>query len=190
MVDFLITLFLGFFGVHRFMQKKYVTGLIWLFTFGLFGFGWLADVCIAFGNMVSGKEKEGDGENKGFGAEWKERAIRNRQETAVKAAYKTEEDKRKPRIKKMKHTRKLTPQEQQSIDMINTEIIKLWNDYSGKKIPFSDYIYRKGMFQTQINEIKNRAVWYESVELPPEIDPNVPIDVDEEAIRNSIKRLF
>ena len=46
------------------------------------------------------------------------------------------------------------------------------------------------IFQTQINEIKNRAVWYESVELPPEIDPNVPIDVDEEAIRNSIKRLF
>lgn len=32
------------------------------------------------------------------------------QEAAVKAAYKKEEDKRKPQIKKMKHTRKLTPQ--------------------------------------------------------------------------------
>ena len=48
------------FGIHRFMKKKYVTGFIWLFTAGLFGIGWIVDVCIAFGNMVKGGEKEGD----------------------------------------------------------------------------------------------------------------------------------
>ena len=60
MANFLTAFFLGFFGVHRFMQKKYVTGFIWLFTFGLFGIGWFVDVCIAFYQMVKGGDKEGD----------------------------------------------------------------------------------------------------------------------------------
>ncbi|MFK8139358.1 MAG: TM2 domain-containing protein [Bdellovibrionales bacterium] len=36
--------FLGFFGVHRFYLKKYLTGIIYLFTGGLFGIGWLYDL--------------------------------------------------------------------------------------------------------------------------------------------------
>jgi len=35
--------FLGFFGVHRLYMKKWLSGFIYLFTFGLFGLGVLYD---------------------------------------------------------------------------------------------------------------------------------------------------
>ena len=239
MADFLITFFLGLFGIHRFMKKKYVTGFIWLFTAGLFGIGWIVDVCIAFGNMVKGGEKEGDksgqaglvnptgagqaglmvqpqagqkgrqaagqkiqagqpqssgqtkdGEKKGFWASWKEKAIKDRQERAVRDAYKKEEEKRKPKINKIKHTRALTPQEQQSIDTLNMEITKLYNDYKIKRLTYNDYLWGSLRFESRIKEIRRRAEWYETIGLPPEVDPDTPIYVDEEAIRNRITGLF
>ena len=39
----LATVFLGYFGVHKFMEKKNKMGLLYLFTFGLFGIGWMLD---------------------------------------------------------------------------------------------------------------------------------------------------
>lgn len=41
----LITYFFGFLGVHKFMDKKTGMGFLYLFTVGLFGFGWIYD-CI------------------------------------------------------------------------------------------------------------------------------------------------
>lgn len=49
---FFVTLFLGYFGVHKFMDKKYAMGILYLFTFGLFGIGWLIDVFLAAKNML------------------------------------------------------------------------------------------------------------------------------------------
>lgn len=236
MVNFLVTFFLGFLGIHRFVQKKYVTGFIWLFTCGLFGVGWFVDICIAFSRMVKGRKDEGekkadtrkanpseagqavqpqerqkgqqeagqamqriqtgqtqpsgqagDGEKKGFWADVKERAIKNRQEAAIRAAYKKEEEKRKPKIKKIRHTRAFTPEERQTLDMLNMEIIKMESDYKNKRITDNSGVLRL-LFQKKA--IESRAEWYETIELPPEVDPDTPIYVDEEGIRNSITGLF
>ncbi len=40
----LLCIFLGQMGVHRFYVGRIGSGMLWLFTFGLFGMGWLYDV--------------------------------------------------------------------------------------------------------------------------------------------------
>lgn len=45
-VAFLLCLFLGMFGGHKFYEGKIGMGIVYLFTGGLFGIGWLID-CIA-----------------------------------------------------------------------------------------------------------------------------------------------
>lgn len=42
-VNLLVTFFLGGFGVHKFIEHKTGLGLLYLFTCGLFGIGWLWD---------------------------------------------------------------------------------------------------------------------------------------------------
>jgi TM2 domain-containing membrane protein YozV len=43
-VAWLLLSFVGAFGIHRFYMGKWVTGLIWLLTGGLFLVGWLYDL--------------------------------------------------------------------------------------------------------------------------------------------------
>lgn len=54
---FLLFFFLGAFGVHRFYVGKVGTGLLYLFTLGLFGIGILVDFFV----IVTGhfRDKEG-----------------------------------------------------------------------------------------------------------------------------------
>lgn len=44
-VAFFLCLFLGFLGAHKFYEGKGGTGILYLFTCGLFGIGWFID-CI------------------------------------------------------------------------------------------------------------------------------------------------
>lgn len=43
-MNLIITIFLGMFGVHKFIEKNNKMGFIYLFTLGLFGIGWIIDV--------------------------------------------------------------------------------------------------------------------------------------------------
>lgn len=43
-VALLLCIFLGTYGAHRFYEGRIGTGILWLFTFGMFGIGWLVDV--------------------------------------------------------------------------------------------------------------------------------------------------
>lgn len=45
-VAYLLWFFLGWAGIHRFYCRKWVTGSIWLLTFGLLGSGWFADAIV------------------------------------------------------------------------------------------------------------------------------------------------
>ena len=44
MTALLLCIFLGFFGAHHFYVGKTGTGLLFLFTFGLAGLGWIVDI--------------------------------------------------------------------------------------------------------------------------------------------------
>ena len=46
-VEFWVTLLFGWMGAHKFAQGKIGMGLLYLFTVGLFMFGWIADSCKA-----------------------------------------------------------------------------------------------------------------------------------------------
>ena len=45
-VAFFLCLFLGFFGAHKFYEGRTGMGLIYLFTMGLFGIGWMIDTIV------------------------------------------------------------------------------------------------------------------------------------------------
>ena len=136
---------------------------------------------------IGSESKESSG--KGFFARLKENAQQAREDAAVKRAYQAEVEKRKSHIKRIRHERDLTPQEQQSIDMIEMERNAKIAQWSKEGVSFFEATFTRALpYDNKIEEIRNRAVWYEDVVIPPEIDPAVPIVIDEEAIRRSVRK--
>lgn len=56
-VVLLLCIFLGELGIHRFYVGKIGTGVIYLFTGGLFGIGWVVDLIL----IIVGKFKDKEG---------------------------------------------------------------------------------------------------------------------------------
>jgi len=56
-VVLLLFLSLGIFGIHRFYAGRIVTGIIYLLTGSIIGFGWIYDLII----LLTGKFKDGEG---------------------------------------------------------------------------------------------------------------------------------
>ena len=50
---YLLWLFLGFFGVHKFYLNKFGVGVLYLLTFGVFGIGWLIDLFTLGGQVAT-----------------------------------------------------------------------------------------------------------------------------------------
>lgn len=56
-ITLLLAIFLGFFGIHRLYAGRYITGLIYMFTYGLGFLGWIVDIIL----IVTGRFKDGRG---------------------------------------------------------------------------------------------------------------------------------
>ena len=56
---FVVTLFLGVFGVHRFLDHKYGTGVLWLVTGGVLWAGWAWDLCLARKAVLDQRPRDG-----------------------------------------------------------------------------------------------------------------------------------
>ncbi len=50
-IAWILLTFLGVFGIHRFYMGKWLTGILYLITFGLFGLGYLYDYCTLNGQI-------------------------------------------------------------------------------------------------------------------------------------------
>ena len=59
----LITIFLGWLGIHKFIDRKIVMGIIYLCTLGLFGIGWVIDIIIAFFHLFKPPQNQSQPEN-------------------------------------------------------------------------------------------------------------------------------
>ena len=51
-IDLILCIFLGYIGAHKFYEGKIKLGLLYLFTVGLFGIGWIVDIILLSKNLI------------------------------------------------------------------------------------------------------------------------------------------
>jgi len=55
-IALLLCIFLGMFGIHRIYVGRIGTGILYFFTLGIFGIGWIFDILmLLFGSMKDGE---------------------------------------------------------------------------------------------------------------------------------------
>jgi TM2 domain-containing membrane protein YozV len=52
LVAYILWFFLGYLGIHRFYCGRYISGIIWFLTGGLFGIGWIIDIFLIPGMVL------------------------------------------------------------------------------------------------------------------------------------------
>lgn len=58
MITLILSIFLGYLGIHRFYVGKIGSGIVWMFTVGLFGIGWIYDIIkILSGTFTDGAKR-------------------------------------------------------------------------------------------------------------------------------------
>lgn len=62
--NFIIVLFLGILGIHKFIEGNTKLGIIYLFTGGLFGIGWIIDIIKALAELINDNASAKSRENK------------------------------------------------------------------------------------------------------------------------------
>ncbi|HCS94121.1 MAG TPA: hypothetical protein DIV38_00085 [Clostridiales bacterium] len=65
---FVVCLCFGMIGVHRFMEGKIVTGLLWMFTGGLFFVGYIVDA-VNHGKAVAQALRDGAEKDNAIGSD-------------------------------------------------------------------------------------------------------------------------
>ena len=51
-ITLLLCVFLGIFGAHRFYLRRYALGILYFFTLGIFGIGWLVDIVLVLTGRI------------------------------------------------------------------------------------------------------------------------------------------
>lgn len=59
-----VVIIFGIFGVHKFIDKDIKMGLIYLFTGGLFGIGWIIDIIKSLTDVFEEKQKDNSSKNR------------------------------------------------------------------------------------------------------------------------------
>lgn len=145
-------------------------------------------------------EAEEKNESKGLGIgqlfrDLGDEGLKRKADKAIENAYKEEQEKRKPHIQRIEHQNPISPIDQQTIALLEAEAEKYAAEQSKafatgsgdqKAASFMSALQYGSSIDDKINAIKSKYIWYEDVTIPPEIDPSIPIHVDEDAIRRRI----
>ena len=59
LIHLLVCFFLGFYGIHKFLERKIFIGLIYMFTFGLMGVGWFVDMYHYAADFAEARKRSG-----------------------------------------------------------------------------------------------------------------------------------